>query len=71
MKGSGHVLEPGDDVDQVENNSGTIAVPRAYGVLEWLERKSATVERLTGLWGTSVRFPVNSRSGRRRRTRSR
>ena len=60
MTGSGHVLEPRDDVDQIKNMPCTVAVPRTYGVLKRLERKSTTVKRLTGLWGTSVRFPAES-----------
>ena len=58
MAGSGHVLEPRDNVDQIENNPCTIAVPRAYGIFKRLERESATVERLAGLWGASIRLPA-------------
>jgi hypothetical protein len=60
MTDSGHVLEPRDDVDQIENKPRTIAVPRAHRVLKRLERKSAAVKRLAGLWGSGVRFPVEN-----------
>jgi len=60
MASSGHVLEPRDDVDQIKNKSRTVVVPRTYGMLERLERKSTTVKGLAGLWGASVRFPVES-----------
>ena len=60
ISGFRRVLEPRDDVDQIENNPCTIAVPRAYRVFEGLERKSATVERLAGLWGASIRLPAGS-----------
>jgi len=60
MAGSGHVLEPRDDVNQIEDSPCTVAVPRAYGIFKRLERKGATVKRLTGLWGASIRLSAES-----------
>ena len=62
MTDSECILEPRDNVDQIENKPRTVAVPRTHGVLEWLERKSTGVKRLASLWGPRVRFPVENRS---------
>lgn len=37
MTGSEHVLEPRDDIDQIKNKPGTVAVPRAYGMVKRLK----------------------------------
>jgi hypothetical protein len=58
--GSGHVLEPRDNVDQIKNGPCAITVPRAYRGFKRLERKSTTVKRLAGLWGASIRLPAES-----------
>lgn len=60
LAGPEHALEPRDDVDQIKNNPRSVAVPCAYGMLKGLERKSAAVKRLASLWGSSIRFPVES-----------